>query len=317
MSDVVLVRHGWTAWEQTSGRDWPGAMLDLAPLSPAGVARMASTADRLSEAGITAVISSPTTRALQSAHIVAVALEVPLHVEVNLHEWLCRQDGKWSGKTEFGTALDDLLAGRPAEAGESLAGVRDRARAVIEAYRGRGPIAVITHNVVIYALTGTDVPPGGIVRWSARRNVVPERTLREPPSVDTAAPLRYQLLGHVDVPALEAELTALVHRHPALRRQILRREQAFVEIPQPDGEVACAIVDDEAGLSHLAQQKLDPFGWPPLRAVLLPGDPALLCLTTLEECTGVLENDRIFGANSGEKWIGGSCRIRRVNFAAR
>jgi broad specificity phosphatase PhoE len=67
MALVYLMRHGEADFKQIRERGWPGAAAALAPLSGLGVEQARDAAEGLVGAGITAVVASPMTRALQTA----------------------------------------------------------------------------------------------------------------------------------------------------------------------------------------------------------------------------------------------------------
>ncbi|MGJ3241045.1 MAG: histidine phosphatase family protein [Anaerolineae bacterium] len=86
---LYLVRHGqrldeidkrW--YEATDANRYDS------PLSPQGEAQAEKLAQRLSSEPIDWIFSSPYLRALQTAHPVAEALDLPLHIEHGVGEWL-------------------------------------------------------------------------------------------------------------------------------------------------------------------------------------------------------------------------------------
>ena len=306
MARFVLVRHGWVDWSEVNDRGWEGPLVDLAPLSPAGTRRVESAVPRLAGLRPELVVSSPLTRALQSASILGDGLGVPLRVEVDLREWVSDTVRGWSA-SRHRAALEAFLRydGRPpqdkAVSWEPLAAVRARVRRALAKYSGMDTVVVVTHNLVIFALTGLDLPPGGIVLWDAEGDPHEPARLPVSPVEDswlaaharggrsaTVLPRVYELPGPVDVPALERALTELVRRHDALRNRFRRGRHPTRE-HLPLGEVACAVTfredveGDEERLVALARswatQPLDSYGWPLVRARLLQGDPAYLAIT--------------------------------------
>src|ERR1700689_2903332 len=71
MPSVYLLRHGEADYSLIRDRNWPGATADLAPLTVRGTRQAAQAAQRLSAVGVTQIVSSPMTRALQTAAILA------------------------------------------------------------------------------------------------------------------------------------------------------------------------------------------------------------------------------------------------------
>jgi broad specificity phosphatase PhoE len=168
---VILLRHGETAWDLVNAHGWPGAANDLAPLSPAGIRQAGAAAEALAGRPVDRVLTSPMTRAMQTASVVGARLGVPLQVELDLREWCPDQTYRWTTSAEVFTAYDDLLAhdglrpeGHPLR-WESLPEVRARVRAVLAPYAEDSALVVaVCHEVVIHALTGEQQTPLGTAR---------------------------------------------------------------------------------------------------------------------------------------------------------
>ena len=106
---VLLMRHGEPDWGQVQDPRWRGAANDWAPLTPHGQVQAEQAADRLAGQHPTLVLSSPMTRALQTAAIVASRLDVPLAVELDLREWLPDETYQWTSAEDVATAYADML----------------------------------------------------------------------------------------------------------------------------------------------------------------------------------------------------------------
>ena len=106
---VLLMRHGEPDWGQVQDPRWRGAANDWAPLTPHGQVQAEQAADRLARQHPTLVLSSPMTRALQTAAIVASRLDVPLAVELDLREWLPDETYQWTSAEDVATAYTDML----------------------------------------------------------------------------------------------------------------------------------------------------------------------------------------------------------------
>lgn len=164
MESVYLMRHGEADYRPVSDRGWPGAAADLAPLSDLGVEQARLAADGLASKGATAVVSSPMTRALQTAAIVAVRLGLPLSVQFDLREWLPDDTFSWRSAEDVQAAVTDFDAhggqwpdGRP-RSWEPLSQLRDRCsaalRAALSSLPGHEVVIVVCHQMVIWSLTG-------------------------------------------------------------------------------------------------------------------------------------------------------------------
>ncbi len=85
---LVLVRHGEQDYTLTEGRGFPGPGRELAPLTQRGIAQAEAVASDPRLKGCQLIISSPYTRALQTAAIISRRLDLPIEVAFDLHEWL-------------------------------------------------------------------------------------------------------------------------------------------------------------------------------------------------------------------------------------
>jgi broad specificity phosphatase PhoE len=173
MTYVLLVRHGEADYGPINDRGWPGLASELAPLTPAGIAQAVAAADELAGAGATYLVSAPATRALHTAAVIGHRLALGVRVDFDLREWAADRSGTWRGLADVRAALRDFEAydgewpvgtSRP---WEQLSDVRERVVAALQRHMDAtaGPVIVVTHAMVIRALTGDyDIDPGGIRR---------------------------------------------------------------------------------------------------------------------------------------------------------
>lgn len=157
---LFLIRHGDTDWELLESRGVRGWATSFAPLSPLGRLQIDTIASdyRLREAD--GILCSSYARALESAARLSRELNKPLYVEYDLHEWLPQKDPL----KEFDSQLLDraneelrreMLAG-PQESQvpwERLSEVRERVLGVFRRYAHLDSLIVVSHAVVISALT--------------------------------------------------------------------------------------------------------------------------------------------------------------------
>ena len=89
MTDFMLVRHGTPDYSYINGKKFRGFGNDLAPLTEDGEkeAIAISMAPELQDADL--ILSSPHTRTLQTAAIIAKELDIRLIVEVDLMDNYC------------------------------------------------------------------------------------------------------------------------------------------------------------------------------------------------------------------------------------
>lgn len=137
MPTLFLVRHGETDWNRS------GQIMgeQPVPMNQNGEAQVKRLATFLKSRSIHALYSSPVARALQTAEILASALQVPVTADRGLTEI---NVGEWEGR--YWKHLTDEFArqqfySRPEEArppgGETLSEVQTRAVAVVERARAR------------------------------------------------------------------------------------------------------------------------------------------------------------------------------------
>lgn len=164
MTTIYLLRHAEPDYEPVRERRWPGSMADLAPLSGRGIQEASEAAQQLAEVGAVRLISSPFTRTIQTASIVACRVGLVTEVEFDLHEWLPDNTFGWQDHAEVRVFLADFeRAGGewPADQQrpwEPLSAVRQRATAVLRraaaGIAGDGSLIAVTHEMVIRAVTG-------------------------------------------------------------------------------------------------------------------------------------------------------------------
>lgn len=92
---VLLVRHGEADYEATARRSpvYDGGRYDFAPLSKTGIRQVEQLIPALRLKDPSLIVSSPYTRALQTAGALAVSLGCQLTVDLDLHDWLPDRDG--------------------------------------------------------------------------------------------------------------------------------------------------------------------------------------------------------------------------------
>jgi broad specificity phosphatase PhoE len=157
MATIVLVRHGETDWNR-SGQIMGERPV---PLNRQGEAQATRLAALLKERPVGAIYSSPVTRTVQTAEILAQALRVPVTTDRGLTEIGV---GQWEGR--FWKDLADELVRQnfyrnPLEArppgGETLREVQARAVAAVERARAdaaheAGPLLFVSHADVVRAI---------------------------------------------------------------------------------------------------------------------------------------------------------------------
>ncbi len=161
---VFFVRHGETDWKLVESRGIRGWAASFAPLTPLGRLQIDTIATdfRLQEAE--AILCSSYARALESAARLSRALNKPLYVEYDLHEWLPQKDPLADIDSSLLTRANETLrreqllgeGERQDGPWESLEEVRHRVVRVLKRYRQLDTLIVVTHAVVISSVVGTE-----------------------------------------------------------------------------------------------------------------------------------------------------------------
>ena len=166
---VWLIRHAESEWN-AAGR-WQGQR-DPA-LSERGREQAQRLAVSLADAQLEAIVASDLVRARETAAIVGGALGVAPHLDARLRE---RDLGYWSGLTSVEIVARwprdlALLRQRDLElkpgGGESLRALHARVAefvAVLSAWPGDGPLAIVTHAGILRALGITPTPRNAAAR---------------------------------------------------------------------------------------------------------------------------------------------------------
>jgi glucosyl-3-phosphoglycerate phosphatase len=169
---VILVRHAESEWNRHCSRTRVDPGIPDPALTPDGRRQAEELALRLAAAGVDRLVASPYRRALETATVVARALDLIIRVEPLVRErcaFSCDLGTPTSQLTALWPALDfahleELWWGQPGEPEASLAVRCARFRAETDPLPDRHRVAVITHWGFIRALTGEEVGNAALVR---------------------------------------------------------------------------------------------------------------------------------------------------------
>lgn len=184
---LFFVRHGETDWQALEARGVRGWARSFAPLTPKGRLQIDVIASDYRLAETDAILTSSYARALESAARLSRALNKPLHVEYDLHEWLPQKDSlgemddstlrdanqQLSYYTGFIPFADRRVRTAPAptverrvpvdqrqppppeaRSWESVDEVRGRVLGVLRRYAHLDSLIVVSHAVVISSMLG-------------------------------------------------------------------------------------------------------------------------------------------------------------------
>src|SRR5689334_3425039 len=164
-----FLRHGETDW---NARDLSQGNVDV-PLNAAGIEQARIAAARLRDRGIATIVSSPLSRARDTADMAAAALGLPVAIDDALREV---RYGIKEGQPMSGWFPEWIAGHFTPEGAESFAALRERAVAAINRVVTRPPLVlVVSHGAFFRSLrSAMGLEPN--VRWP---NAAP--TLCTPP----------------------------------------------------------------------------------------------------------------------------------------
>lgn len=169
---MILVRHAESEWNRHYSRTRIDPGIADPALTETGRDQAHKLASQLAAAGIDRLVASPYRRTLETATIVADALELPITIEPLVRERCVFSCDLGTPKSQlvalwptldFGH-LEELWWGSPAETEANLGRRCAAFRAQTDELPDRHRVAVITHWGFIRALTGQEVTNATLVR---------------------------------------------------------------------------------------------------------------------------------------------------------
>lgn len=159
MAFFYLVRHGEADYSEMLEKGFYGFGRSFAPLSETGInqAEMAAKDDRLKSAEL--IVSSPYTRALQTASIISRETGLKICVEVDLHEWEPDKTNKYTTSEEafmLTREFNSYKGQYPKEQQmrwETLDELRKRMRSVADKYVNYDKVIFVGHGMAFRTLT--------------------------------------------------------------------------------------------------------------------------------------------------------------------
>ncbi|MBQ9765605.1 MAG: histidine phosphatase family protein [Lachnospiraceae bacterium] len=245
-SIFYFVRHGEADYDSLG--DWNDFHMgrDFAPLTDKGRKQIAKTAKELREVSPQIIITSPYTRAMETANIISRELNLPIVVEKNLHEWVSDTTHTRGKAEELLPLCDDFTqsAGihfNGAKDWESSAALRSRVLGVLEKYRGYERIVVVGHALMMDAVIGAMRPyeNGEIVTYKAKKQgKLPGMTYYPPDTLEN--------MGFVSIFArYQGKWIYCWHK----RRQSFERPGGHVESGESALEAAKRELYEESGIT--------------------------------------------------------------------
>lgn len=159
MALFYLIRHGEPDYDAVANIGFYGFGRSFAPLSEKGIKQVETTAEdsRLSDADI--IISSPYTRALQTAAIISRKINKEIIIEPELHEWIAdKTNSLRSGEeaVELSIEFNKYKGVYPDDAQmkwEELKSLRERMKRVADKYAEYDKVIIVGHGMAFRTLT--------------------------------------------------------------------------------------------------------------------------------------------------------------------
>lgn len=155
MTKMILIRHGEPDYSGVTEKNFKGHGMDLAQLTPAGIQQAKAVAKDERLKGASIIVSSPYTRALQTAAIISKETSLDISIELDIHEWLPDLTYNYADDEEVKKAAREctLCKGEYAHEDsrnwEKLSTVAVRSFKALEKYLHYDKIIVVTHGVVM------------------------------------------------------------------------------------------------------------------------------------------------------------------------
>ena len=152
---IVFIRHGEPDYSYVAYKGFIGHGIDLAHLTNEGEKQARKAAENSKLNGIELILSSPYTRALQTAAIISRHRNIEIKIELDLHEWLPDLTYTFSTEDAVIQAVELLISNKglcPANSYvqyEELSGVFERANKCLLKYVSYDKIAVVAHSTLI------------------------------------------------------------------------------------------------------------------------------------------------------------------------
>jgi len=167
MATFYLIRHGKTNYSERNKKIYQGFGVNLSPLSIEGVKEIENTSKdkRLCEASI--ILSSPYTRAVQTAAILSKELQIEITIETDLHEWIANKNYIYEDDEMAEKNYHEFVEHNgtyPANCDmdwEDINSMKKRILPVLEKYKHYQKVIVACHGMFIQSLCNGHLPQNG------------------------------------------------------------------------------------------------------------------------------------------------------------
>lgn len=156
----ILIRHGEPRYDEVIERGYFGMGYDLGKLTERGVLQAEQRAKDPLLKDAELIISSPYTRALQTAAIISRVTGIKLTVENDLHEWM--PDTKFLFDQDANQSFQEYLEAKGIRQlnhqyrWESYGDLKKRVELSLIKYKNYKKVIVVCHGIVMSTLTRFD-----------------------------------------------------------------------------------------------------------------------------------------------------------------
>lgn len=159
---VVFIRHGEPDYLPCDERGFIGQGRDLAPLSILGKQQAEGVSKNTDFCDCEVIVSSPYTRALQTADIISKNTGIEIEVDVDLHEWCPDKTYQYKTSEQLVGLHKDFMSCKGVYPNgdkrnwETINEIIDRVIPVLDKYleRGFNKIIVVAHGGIIRRFAG-------------------------------------------------------------------------------------------------------------------------------------------------------------------
>lgn len=172
MTRFYFIRHAEPMYEMVAERNLRKAQRDFVPLTSMGIQQAEIVAMDSRLQSVELIVSSPYTRAVQTAAIISRKLDVQIQVEFDIYEWTPDLNEEFRTYEELQMIVDDFSTHNGVYPDgqirnwETKESVVTRTESVLRRYLQFSEVAVVCHGMVISCLTNMhhheDVPYCGI-----------------------------------------------------------------------------------------------------------------------------------------------------------
>ena len=158
MALFYLIRHGEPDYSKLPEIGFWGFGRAFAPLSEQGIQQAEETAGDVRLKNAELIVSSPYTRALQTASIISGKIDLPINVEMDLHEWIPDKTNQNRTAEEAAMLNDEFIQYRgiypPGKQmrWETVNEMRTRMRRVADKYADYEKVIFVGHGMAFRTL---------------------------------------------------------------------------------------------------------------------------------------------------------------------